>query len=174
MSTIKRTGFGQVEPNHLSGQRTGQIYAQLPVAADINILENGQFVKYDQATGYVNLTGKGEYMLVFNEVKLYDEREQGYKDFAMIRSNYTNEVMTPRLMKTNIGDIYTTNCVGMANTSNTAEVAGVVLVAGDLLNVDAATGYLVKGNADAEMVWEVTKDYTMPDAQPGIKIMRIK
>ena len=27
---IDRTGFGQVEPNHLSAQRTGQIYAQLP------------------------------------------------------------------------------------------------------------------------------------------------
>ena len=34
-------GYGQVEPNHLSAQRTGQIYAQLPAAADIDILENG-------------------------------------------------------------------------------------------------------------------------------------
>ena len=32
-------GFGQVEPNHLSAQRTGQIYAQLPAAATINKLE---------------------------------------------------------------------------------------------------------------------------------------
>jgi len=32
-------GFGQVEPNHLSGQRTGQSYAQLPAAADIDILQ---------------------------------------------------------------------------------------------------------------------------------------
>ena len=30
--TIKRIGFGQVEPNHLSMQRTGQIHAQLPAA----------------------------------------------------------------------------------------------------------------------------------------------
>ena len=44
---IDRTGFGQVEPNHLSAQRTGQIYAQLPAKSDINILENGQFVKYN-------------------------------------------------------------------------------------------------------------------------------
>ena len=28
-------GYGQVEPNHLSAQRTGQIYAQLPAKADI-------------------------------------------------------------------------------------------------------------------------------------------
>ena len=47
MATIKRMGFGQVEPNHLSAQRTAQIYAQLPANKDIAILENGQFVKYD-------------------------------------------------------------------------------------------------------------------------------
>jgi hypothetical protein len=40
-------GFGQVEPNHLSAQRTSQVYAQLPAAPDIQILEQGQFVKYD-------------------------------------------------------------------------------------------------------------------------------
>ena len=27
MATIKRIGFGQVEPNHLSAQRNGQVYA---------------------------------------------------------------------------------------------------------------------------------------------------
>ena len=40
-------GYGQVEPNHLSARKTGQIYAQLPAAADIEVLEQGQFVKYD-------------------------------------------------------------------------------------------------------------------------------
>lgn len=68
-------GFGQVEPNHLSAQRTGEIYAQLPVAADIDILENGQFVKYDYANGVVNFSGIGEWMLVFNEVKVYRDHE---------------------------------------------------------------------------------------------------
>ena len=47
-------GFGQVEPNHLSAQRTAQIYAQLPAKSDITILENGQFVKYDYAAGVWN------------------------------------------------------------------------------------------------------------------------
>ena len=28
--TMERKGYGQVEPNHLSGIVTGQIYAQLP------------------------------------------------------------------------------------------------------------------------------------------------
>ncbi len=30
MAKITRIGYGQVEPNHLSAQRTAQIYAQLP------------------------------------------------------------------------------------------------------------------------------------------------
>ena len=53
-TTISRVGFGQVEPNHLSAQRTSQIYAQLPADDSINILENGQFVKYDYAAGKVD------------------------------------------------------------------------------------------------------------------------
>jgi hypothetical protein len=32
-------GYGQVEPNHLSAQRTAQIYAQLPADPSIEVLE---------------------------------------------------------------------------------------------------------------------------------------
>ena len=53
---IKRVGFGQVEPNHLSAQRNGQIYAQLPLDSSINILENGQFMKYDYVNKKVDLS----------------------------------------------------------------------------------------------------------------------
>jgi hypothetical protein len=64
-------GYGQVEPNHLSAQATKEVYAQLPAAADIDILENGQFAKYNYADGVVDFEGPGEWMLVFNEIKLY-------------------------------------------------------------------------------------------------------
>ena len=50
-------GYGQLEPNHLSAQRTAQIYAQLPADQDIDVLEQGQFVKYDYENGLVNFTG---------------------------------------------------------------------------------------------------------------------
>ena len=75
---MKRIGFGQVEPNHLSAQRNGQIYAQLPAAKSISVLENGQFAKYDYASNEVNFTGAGEWMLVLNEVKLYDDAHRYY------------------------------------------------------------------------------------------------
>ena len=221
-------GYGQVEPNHLSARRTGQIYAQLPAAEAITKLENGQFVKYDYLNEEVNFTGAGEWMLVLNEVKLYREEEVEC-EFAMLKGNYNARIyspvagdvnwdaqsrylnggeytwtgdeetftrekvtapasprddwnynedpfhiaskvdpkamksgttMVPRVLKTNVGDIYTTNCV------NETELA-----LGDILS-PAADGYLVK-NPDADMKWQVVKVYTMPDRQKGVKIMRI-
>ena len=205
-------GYGQVEPNHLSAQRTGQIYAQLPAAADIEMLQNGQFVKYDYSAGVVDFEGKGEWMLVYNEVKVY--RDFLYDaDFAMINKNYIAKVynpvgaddvdmgrtrnyqdittpadpyevdsvedpfahswakaapglmpegprMVPRVFKTNVGDIFTTNMVDEDE-----------LALGDILSPRAADGILAKGNGD--MQWEVVKVYTMPDHQKGVKLMRI-
>ena len=173
-TTIKRVGFGQVEPNHLSAQGNRQIYAQLPLKSNINILENGQFMKYDYANNEVNLTGDGEYMLVLNEVKVYDERDS-YKDFAMIKKDYVGGEIYPRLFKTNVGDIYTTNCVGAANSSKDAEYAGIDLDVGDKLKVDTSTGYLVKDNSvNTGMIWKVVKITTCPDAiQPAVKLQRI-
>lgn len=184
--TVKRIGFGQVEPNHLSAQRTAQIYAQLPAKADIEILENGQFVKYDYANNEVNFTGAGEWMLVFNEVKLYKNFwEESYKDFAMQKKNYTpgdsfahvgmpelKGQMTPRVFKTNVGDIYTTNCIGGANTSGSAEYAGIEVKVGDELSPNAQ-GFLAL-DGDGSIVFQVVKEYTMPDGQLAVKVMRIK
>ena len=87
-------GYGQVEPNHLSAQRNAQIYAQLPADPAIEVLEQGQFVKYDYAAGLVNFTGKGEWMLVYNEIKLYREGQLDC-EFAMIKDNYVARVYSP-------------------------------------------------------------------------------
>ena len=163
MAKITRIGYGQVEPNHLSAQRTGQIYAQLPAVDSIDVLENGQFVKYDYASGKVNFTGEGEFMLVLNEVKLYDERET-YKDFAMKVENYVGKVMVPRVFKTNVGDIYTTNMVD----------SDVEITAGTTKLTPGTDGILTTAGADAEMIWKVVKVYTLADGQAAVKLQRIK
>lgn len=242
-----QVGYGQVEPNHLSAQRTSQVYAQLPAASDINVLEQGQFVKYDYANGVVNFTGAGEWMLVYNEIKLYRDHQLDC-EFAMVKDNYqarvyspfgygvdkdgnpttnldtawdrqsryyngvdsdgnssitigesenaktytyddvtaapdmyemhynedpfhiegpykeammpTGTSMVPRVFKTNVGDIFTTNTIN-------AET----LTVGQKLKV-GAKGILEPGEDD-KMTWQVVKVYTMPDHQPGVKIMRI-
>ena len=233
-------GYGQVEPNHLSAQRTGQIYAQLPANPDINVLEQGQFVKYDYAArdaegkgiGEVNFTGAGEWMLVYNEIKLYRDFQMD-AEFAMLKDNYVARVyspldhdtlnwdkqsryyggklkdgssevdwngekkpfekltagpdmyelhynedpfhfegrskekmmpagttMVPRVFKTNVGDIFTTNMV-MAESLNV----------GDVLAPNA-NGILAVDNSQA-MKWQVVKVYNLADRQKAVKIMRI-
>ena len=93
-ATYPEVGFGQVEPNHLSAQYTGQIYAQLPADPSIEVLEQGQFVKYDYAKGLVNFEGAGEWMLVYNEIKLYRDFQRDC-EFAMIKGNYQARVYSP-------------------------------------------------------------------------------
>lgn len=235
-------GYGQVEPNHLSAQATKEVYAQLPAKKDIEILENGQFVKYNYADEVVDFDGPGEWMLVFNEIKLYRDHQID-AEFAMLRDNYQARVyspfggdrngnpdtawtkqsryyngvddqgnssitlgdktykyddvtaapdmyelhynedpfhieslyqekmmpengssMVPRVLKTHVGDIYTTNMIKDASVALKDKL------------VPGAKGILeVKANpAATDMVWQVVKVYTMPDHQPGVKIMRIK
>ena len=222
-------GYGQVEPNHLSAQRTGQIYAQLPAAAEINVLEQGQFVKYDYAKGLVNFEGAGEWMLVYNETKLYRDFQMD-AEFAMVKDNYVarvyspldhdsmnfdkqsryyggkapgkgedaeditfekvtaaadpyelhynedpfhfegrynekmmpeNTAMVPRVFKTNVGDIFTTNMVMEKE-----------LAVGEVLSPRAEDGILAK-QGDGSINWQVVKVYTLPDHQKAVKLMRI-
>jgi hypothetical protein len=169
MAKIERIGYGQVEPNHLSAQRTAQIYAQLPCGDDFveaidGVLENGQYVKYDYPNKEVNLTGDGEWMLVFNEIKLYDPRKQMYRDFAMKKEECVNGEIVPRVFKTNIGDIYTTNMV-----DSDADIAE-----GDLLKVGDDGILTAGGSLNDDMCWQVAMVYTLADGQPAIKVMRVK
>lgn len=246
----KGYGYAQVEPNHLSGQATKEVYAQLPAAADIEVLEQGQFAKYDYLNEEVNFTGAGEWMLVYNEIKLYRDHQDDC-EFALKKGDFTARVyspfggdkdgnpdvvwekqarylngngksghgftvengkvsvtkadgtvvsvpadkvtapediyemhynedpfhivsdykekmmkegttMVPRLIKTHVGDIYTTNCIGET------EVA-----LGDLLSPRTKDGILSKGG-DKTIEWQVVKIYTMPDHQPGVKLVRVK
>ena len=205
-----RNGYGQVEPNQLSAQKTGQIYASLPLASDVDILQNGEFMYYDYKSGTVTADGEGEPMLVFNEVKLYEPFWQtSYKDFAMIRvgdnyvtsrlatagygdgsettgvapnpghsdwqAGYRMNGIAPRLFKTNVGDIFTTNMVETGdeityNQGDTLKLKKVVKAPDKTGN----TLVLSKtGDIDA-LEFVVAKVYTMPDGQPGLKLQRIK
>ena len=234
-------GYGQVEPNHLSAQATKEVYAQLPAKKEIEILENGQFVKYNYADEVVDFDGPGEWMLVFNEIKLYRDHQID-AEFAMLRDNYQARVyspfggakygtdpdtnwdkqsryyngvdsdgnssitlgdktykyddvtaapdmyeihynedpfhieslyrekmmpengssMVPRVLKTHVGDIFTTNMI-----------ADESVALKDVLSPRKADGILSK-SGDGSIQWQVVKVYTMPDHQPGVKLMRIK
>lgn len=218
-------GYGQVEPNHLSAKWTGQIYAQLPANADIDVLENGQFVKYDYANHEVNFTGKGEWMLVYNEVKIYRNYETD-ADFAMKKEDYaatvyspggakkatqaagldyskvvkaadayevdstnkpmgiyqveretlmpTGTTMVPRVFKTNIGDIYTTNMINIGKKGEEGSQTDIAIAEGGFLAPDAK-GILTTAETapTTGMVWQIAKVYDLADGQKAVKIVRI-
>ena len=177
-----RKGFTQVEPNHLSGIVTGQILAQLPVDQETmgKVIENGRFAKYDYANGAVNLTGAGEWMMIYNEEKLYDPRKQSHKDFAMVAGDYVEGEIVPRLISTVLGDIFTTNAIHDAAAtvaeinaySDSAEATFTMPAVGDKLYV-GTDGYLCATQADGP-VFQVVKVYTLPDGQDAVKLMRIQ
>jgi len=170
---LEREGFGQVEPNMLTVTRSGKNYALLPAASTITSLENGQFVKYDQVAGEVNFTGAGQWKMVFNEVKLYDDgaHAQFYKDYVMEPKQFTDGKMYPRCIDLELEiDRYTTNTFDDSVTE--VEV-------GDLFAPTAAKlGKLVKieesAMGDHTLVLQAIKCYSMPDGQPGVKLIRVK
>lgn len=114
-------------------------------------------------------------MLVFNEVKLYDERRQNYKDFAMLAADMADGTIYPRLLKINVGDIFTTNTFAGNAAGPDAAVTGPTLVEGDYLTV-GNDGFLAKAGSKpaSGMAFQVVKDYTLADAQPAVKIQRIQ
>lgn len=155
------SNFGIVEPNHLSAPRSGGVYGQLPADDSIEILEQGTFVKYDYAAGKVDFTGEGPWMMVFNEEKLYDERKQMHRDYAMKKSDFYDGVMTPRVFRMYAGDIFTTNNVKADDYD-----------LGDVL-VPGTNGVLEKGAKGQGLAVKVAKLTTMPDGQPGLKLQVI-
>lgn len=75
----------------------------------------------------------------------------------------TGTTMVPRVFKTNVGDIFTTNTI----MDETVAVSDILYV-GD-------NGYLTKtkGTKSGDMQWQVVKVYTLADRQKAAKIMRI-
>ena len=130
--------------------------------------------------------------MVWNEIKLYDDWRETYKDFAMQKKNYTEGgdithgglgpfpgQMVPRVIKTNVGDIFTTNTLKVANTDGKTTVETISFEADDVesgkvLLTPNAQGYLDIATGDEDMVWQVVKVYTLPDNQDAVKVMRIK
>ena len=208
---FKRIGYGQVEPNQLSGIKTGQIFASLPLDKEVKVLQNGEFMYYDYANGSVNATAEAEAApepyLVYQEIKIYEDW-LSYKDFAMIRvgdnyvtnnpaigrltsantdgtvygdgaetegasidhsdyqAGYRMDGIAPRLVKTNVGDVYTTNMVDEEGTYT----VGTVLT---LKKTDRNTLVLSPSGDITSVKFIVVKDYTMPDGQRGLKLQRI-
>ena len=165
MAKLDKKGYGQVEPNHLAGQKSGAIYAMLPAASSIDVVENGMFMKYDYAAGECNLNGNGEDMLVVSQVKLYDPTHSN-KAFALKKADSVDGKVYPRLMLTFPGDHFTTNLVDMTSEKGSRK--------GKFLKV--VNGILTEQGADpgTGMTWQVAMETTLADGQPAVKVIRVR
>ena len=201
----ERIGYGQVERQHMAAPHNGQIYAQLPAlnadGTPITQLENGQFLKYDYAHGKATTSGDIEWFLVYNEEKLYDERRQNHKDFAMKASDMSDGKIYPRLLRTFVGDIFTTNTFRTEATGSGNDAVPGVTVSGpdqEITIPDLAEASYVVIDNDGWLVGTDTKPntgivfqvvphftqmgmaaadrpaYTLPDGQWAVKLQRIR
>ena len=83
--------------------------------------------------------------------------------------------IAPRLFKTNVGDIFTTNMVetGQDITYSQGETLKLKKVSKAADKTGNTLVLSKTGNIDA-LEFVVAKVYTMPDGQPGLKLQRIK
>jgi len=196
---LQRIGYGQVERQHMAAPHNGQIYAQLPAMelkddskwVPITQLENGQFLKYNYADGRASTDGDIEWFMVYNEEKLYDERYQNHKDFAMLAKDMSDGKIYPRLLRTFVGDVFTTNTfrttAGATVTGKDDKIVLPQLSIGDYVVIDE-NGWLKKATGttmpEDDIVFQViphftqiensNAEYTLPDGQYAVKLQRIK
>lgn len=143
-----------------------KIYESRETDADFAMLaENYDAIVY-------NTTGDGVYKHVVpgtgaiatRTVTEYDNQtmKAGSTPYGLMGTDVN--AIVPRLFKTDVGDIYTTNCVKETSLS-----------VSDKLKV-GTDGYLAKSPESAYegMEWTVVQVYTMPDGQKGVKLMRTK
>jgi hypothetical protein len=197
ITKLAKSGFGQLEPNHLSAQRTGQVFAQLPVnVADLTTLggrvENGLFLDYNYGIGGVSEVALPEAggskltMLVFNEVRLYADFLTN-KDFALFPSGAATNIgiapeaqyptsstivstVFPRLYKPEVGDIITTNLVAAEGTGVIGDYA-----VGNVLTPGADGVLVVIDTVTTEtLLYRVAAITTTPDLQPALKLQCIQ
>ncbi len=96
----------------------------------------------------------------------------------MLASDMTDGTIYPRLFKTTVGDIFTTNTFRTSTdgtvASNTATITIPDLEVGNYVTIDS-DGWLKKANSKgSDIAFQVVKVYTMADGQFGVKLQRVQ
>lgn len=177
-------GYGQVELNNAAFRRDGRIEAQCaPDTTNFNgttYVENGMLLEVDAVARKVKFydatnTAPKQVALVYSAEHLYDAAKQGLKDFKL---NGTDDFL-PRLGYLDIGDKFTTNCVGYDSAEFASETAlfsamtntvlyGYASTVGAIA-ISSAVPTAYKGGA----VLKFVKKTTMPDGSIGIQFTTV-
>ena len=171
-------GFGQLELNQVAFRRDGRIEAQCALdATDFASVpaENGMLLAVDRVNRTVKFPKSAviatcPVALNYTTEHMYDERANSLKDFKLERGTFL-----PRLGFLSVGELFTTNCIGM----NDSEFADNDALETALEAIDTTPLYggisdegaiAVSATAPtAGPVLKVVEKTTMPDGQLGIK-----
>ena len=93
--------------------------------------------------------------------------------------NYRMDGIAPRLFKTNVGDVFTTNMVKTGVEYQVGNILKLSVITNNYTDSQGVaktykTLVLDKNGTIDTIQFVVAKVYTMPDGQPGLKLQRIK
>lgn len=169
--------YASLELNQVSFSKTGMVVSQTPLDKtafpESAPCENGMWVVADKSTGTLKpctAVGDKPFGIVYTTEKEYDDYNIGLKNFAHRVGAY------PRVGIFSLGDTVTTNCLQYNDTTYATEAAlfaaleayattpvYVAPVAG------SAVPQLTASKPASGTYGKVTKFYTMPNGERGVK-----
>jgi len=175
--------YATLELNQVAFSKTGMVVSQTPLGAKFvegagkyGVCENGMWVVADKSKGYLDApvaatdTPIG---IVYTAEKEYDMYHYGLKTFGRkVAGDY------PRVGILSLGDTVTTNCLQYDNSETGFTTAKALE---DTLNAFATTPVyvvavagspvpkLTKTKPDSGTYGKVTKYYTVPNGEKGVK-----
>jgi len=178
-------GYGQLELNNVAFRRDGRIEAQCGLSKDdfapANAAkvpaENGMVLVVDKVKREVRFVDANETLPValhYSSEHMYDERKHALKDFKIEYKE--NDYFLPRMGYLNLGDLFTTNCIGYDSAKwaddEAFEEACEACKTTRLYAVPSAVGawQIVDAKASAGCCAEVVKAFSMPDGQFALQL----
>lgn len=182
--------YASLELNQVAFPKTGMVVSQTPLgdkfveggSGNYGVCENGMWVVADKSVGYIDAAAAvtdTPIGIVYTAEKEYDNYDRGLKNFSKVAGDY------PRVGILGLSDTVTTNCLQYDNSEfeATASKTSEEVLMDALAAVDAAHPMyvvLVAGspvpqltatlpNNYAGPVGKVTKFYTVPNGEKGVK-----
>lgn len=168
--------YATLELNQVAFPKTGMVVSQVPLGEEFTLdapCENGMWVVADKAAGVINSPAAATNKpigIVYTTEKEYDDYNIGLKNFAHRVGAY------PRVGIFSLGDTVTTNCLQYNDTTYATEAA--LFAALEAYATTPVYVAPVAGSAVPQLTatkpgsgtyGKVTKFYTMPNGERGVK-----
>ena len=174
--------YASLELNQVAFPKTGMVVSQTPLgekfveggSGNYGVCENGMWVVADKSKGYLDAPAAATDTpigIVYTAEKEYDDMHYGLKNFGRkVAGDY------PRVGIFGLGDTVTTNCLQYNDSEYATEAAlyaALEAFATTPVYVKPVAGspvpQLTKTKPNAGTYGKVTKFYTVPNGEKGVK-----